>query len=202
MTRPAERLGEAAGFLLEFARSPAVVGAVAPTSRALATVVTGPVPDRGDPVVVELGAGTGSITEVIAARLGGRGRHLAVELNPRLAALTARRFPQVDVLCADANELPAILADRGLVADVVVSALPWAAFASGMLHRRVAASMAGDAVFTQLAYVWTQWAPPARRELADLRAAFEEVTTSSTVWGNLPPALAYLARRPRRPAAG
>lgn len=59
--------------------------------------------------------------------------------------------------------------------------------------------MTSTAAFTQIAYAATRWAPPARQELADLRAAFQEVTLSRTVWRNLPPALVYLARRPRRP---
>ena len=56
-----------------------------------------PVPLRGQPVVVELGAGTGPVTRAIRQRLAGRGRHLAVELNPRLASVLADRLPDVEV---------------------------------------------------------------------------------------------------------
>ena len=59
--------------------------------------------------------------------------------------------------------------------------------------------LAPGGVFTQFGYTWTRWAPPARRQLADLRAHFAEVTTSRTVWRNLPPAIVNEARRPRRP---
>src|SRR5262245_47090702 len=52
-----------------------------------------PVPLRGQPVVVELGPGTGPMTHAIRQRLAGRGRHLAVELNPRMARLLAGRCP-------------------------------------------------------------------------------------------------------------
>lgn len=201
MKRP-HRLTDSASLLRQFLGSPAVIGAVVPSSRALAEVVTSPVPDRGDPVVVELGAGTGTITDVAQHRLGGRGRHIAVELNSRLATLLRERHPTVDVLHAAAEELPGIMDDRGLTADVVISALPWAAFRAcgpDTLHSRLSGVMAGTAAFTQIAYTATRWAPPARQELADLRAEFQEVTLSRTVWRNLPPALVYLARRPRRP---
>ncbi|MGH3978968.1 MAG: hypothetical protein ACRDRZ_08210 [Pseudonocardiaceae bacterium] len=50
---------------------------------------------------------------------------------------------------------------------------------------------------TQLGYAATRWAPPARRQLGELRSSFEEVTITRTVWRNLPPAVVYLARRPR-----
>lgn len=92
------------------------------------------------------------------------------------------------------------MAERGLSADVVVSGLPWVAFrpVEGVrLLPLVAGSLSPDGVFTQFAYRWTRWAPPAREHLRDLRTTFEEVVLSRTVWRNLPPALVYLARRPR-----
>ena len=114
---------------LEFLRNPTAMGAIAPSSGRLAEAVVAPIPRNGDPLVVELGSGTGAFTRAIQERLGGRGHHLAVELNPRLAELTALRYPAVEVVQQSAAHLPEILASRGLGrADVVVSGLPWAAF--------------------------------------------------------------------------
>jgi phospholipid N-methyltransferase len=162
------------------------------------------VPERGHPVVVELGPGTGAFTSAIDRRLGGRGRHLAIELNERMSDYLTGRFPRLDVATAAAADLPAVLADRGLpAADVVVSGLPWAAFA-GPTGRRlvetIAASLSPNGSYTQFTYTATRWAPPGRRQLAQLRDAFEEVVVSRTVWRNFPPALVYSARRPRRTA--
>ncbi|MGH4022890.1 MAG: hypothetical protein ACRDT0_27390 [Pseudonocardiaceae bacterium] len=61
----------------------------------------------------------------------------------------------------------------------------------------LAGSMAPGGALTQLGYAATRWAPPARRQLGELRSSFEEVTITRTVWRNLPPAVVYLARRPR-----
>ncbi|SDY06420.1 Phospholipid N-methyltransferase [Saccharopolyspora shandongensis] len=194
-------MGQAAGFLWEFVKSPTTTAAVGPSSRSLAEQMVAPVPHSGDPVVVELGPGTGAFTEAIQRRLGGRGRHLALELNPRWAAELGEGYPAVESVCANARELPELLRERGLRADVVVSGLPWVAHApvAGVpLIRLVAESLAPGGAYTQFAYTWTRWAPPARRQLADLRAEFEETVISRTVWRNLPPAVAYLARRPRR----
>jgi len=194
-------MSEATVFLREFVRSPLTTASVSPSSATLADHVSAPVPGRGDPVVIELGPGTGTITAAIQRRLGGRGRHVAVELSPRLAELLAQRCPQVDVVCADVAELPGILADRGLTADVIVSGLPWAALRvtyPRSLPSVLAEVMTEDGALSQLGYAATRWAPPARRQLADLRSAFEEVLVSRTVWRNLPPALTYVARRPRR----
>ncbi|GAA2352563.1 methyltransferase domain-containing protein [Saccharopolyspora halophila] len=194
-------MATAGHFLWEFVKAPTTTAALGPSSRALAERMAAPIPLRGDPVVVELGPGTGAFTEVIQERLAGRGRHLALELNEGWAADLGRRFGNVESVCADARAMPEVLADRGLCADVVVSGLPWAAHApvDGVpLMRVIAESLRPDGAFAQFGYTWTSWAPPARRQRADMRAEFEETVVSRTVWGNLPPAVAYLARRPRR----
>lgn len=193
-------------FLREFARDPLHTAAVAPSSAALAAAMTAPLltslPVTGGPVVVELGPGTGSFTTAIQERLGGRGRHLAVERNPGWARLLAQRHPGVEVVCADARELPELLVERGISSvDAVVSGLPWVAYVPGPDGRGLPAvitdGLAPTGVFTQFAYSMTRWAPPARRQLADLRRHFAEVAISRTVWRNLPPAVVYQARRPR-----
>ncbi|WP_239090765.1 class I SAM-dependent methyltransferase [Asanoa iriomotensis] len=154
-------------------------------------------------MVVELGAGTGAFTGPIQQRLGGRGRHIAVEINERFAVRLATRYPTVDVALADAAELEDILAARGLShADVIVSGLPWAAFAESQQRDVLSAavrSLAPDGVFTTFAYVHARWAPPARRLRDALENRFDEVVLGRTVWANLPPALVYHCRRPNKP---
>ncbi len=182
-------------------RAPTVIGAVAPSSRRLAEIVTAPVPETGDPVIVELGPGTGPFTAEIQRRLGGRGHHLAVEINVPMAERLARAFPEVDVVSADAATLPELLSDRGLAqADVVVSGLPWAAF-PGDLQRRlmnaVTQSMLPSGAFTTFAYAHAMPLTTARRFRRLLAATFEEIVPGRTVWRNLPPAFVYNARRPR-----
>jgi phosphatidylethanolamine/phosphatidyl-N-methylethanolamine N-methyltransferase len=189
-------------FVREFVRDPLHTASVTPSSRALAAAMTRALPVSGAPVVVELGPGTGAFTRAIQERTGGRARHLAVELNTGWAQLLAQRHAEVDVVCADAHELPRLLSERGIAAaDAVVSGLPWVAYSPGPdgrgLHAVITEALAPTGVFTQFAYTWTRWAPPARRQLADLRAHFAEVTITPTVWRNLPPAVVYEARHPR-----
>ncbi|ALL77350.1 SAM-dependent methyltransferase [Pseudonocardia sp. EC080610-09] len=193
--------GSGAGtFLREFLRDPVRTASCLPSSRTLAAVATAPVPETGDPVVVELGPGTGAFTGVIAERLGGRGHHLAVELNPTLAGLLERRHPGVDVVVGDAAALPALLAERGLgAADVVVSGLPWAAYPQHgpRLTDVIAGALHADGALTQFGYTATRSLPPARRLRARLADAFEEVVVGRGVLANIPPAFVITARRPR-----
>ncbi|QGK69887.1 methyltransferase domain-containing protein [Allosaccharopolyspora coralli] len=193
-------MGTVTGFVREFVKSPTTTAAVGPSSRQLARRMVEPVPIAGDPVIVELGPGTGAFTREIQRRLHGRGRHLAVELNERWARELGERFPAVESVCADAHVLPGLLADRDVRADVVVSGLPWAAHVERdgrSLVEVIAESMAPDGAFTQFAYTWTRWAAPARRLRTQVDEAFAEVEVSPTVWRNVPPAVAYVARRPR-----
>ncbi|MGH3742788.1 MAG: class I SAM-dependent methyltransferase [Micromonosporaceae bacterium] len=193
--------GQLRGFLREFAQNPQQVGALAPSSPRLTAEAVQPVPRSGDPVVVELGPGTGAFTAAIEHRLAGRGRHLAVELNPRLAAKIADRHSGVEVINADATDLSELLKARDITqVDVIVSGLPWASFPeslqTGLLDAVVGTLCPGGA-FTTYAYVHALRLPPARRFRANLKRAFEEVVIGRTIWRNLPPALVYHARRPR-----
>jgi phosphatidylethanolamine/phosphatidyl-N-methylethanolamine N-methyltransferase len=187
-------------LLSEFVRRPMEVGAVAPSGATLAGLVVAPIPRTGDPVVVELGPGTGAFTGAIQRRLGGRGRHLAVEINDRLAAGLAERHPGVEVVTGDAAGVGDVLAERGLDrADVIVSGLPWAAFSPGRQRDVLGAAvraLATHGAFTTFAYVHLRWARPARRLRSSLESWFDEVVPGRTVWANVPPALVYYCRRP------
>jgi phosphatidylethanolamine/phosphatidyl-N-methylethanolamine N-methyltransferase len=192
---------ETGTMLREFLRSPAEIGAVAPSSPRLAAAVTAPVPEAGDPVVVELGPGTGVVTTIIEEQLAGRGHQLAVEMNPRLAKTLRERCQRVEVLNANASTLPQLLAERGLEkADVVVSGLPWASF-SHKVQREILTAvhsvLAPGGAFTTFGYVHAMRLSSALRFRRLLSSAFEEVVAGRTVWRNLPPALVYHARRPR-----
>jgi phosphatidylethanolamine/phosphatidyl-N-methylethanolamine N-methyltransferase len=189
-------------LLREFLRDPTGIAAVTPSSTAVAMLLSIAIPEAGEPVVVELGAGTGACTDVIQHRLSGRGHHIAVEVNPTFAKLLSTRHQHVEVVCGEAKDLPTFLAERGISSvDVIISTLPWAPFAPSATTRPLLVtlvdSLSDGGAYTQVAYSWTRWAPPARRQVRQLRTSFEEVVISETIWRNIPPARVYIARRPR-----
>jgi phosphatidylethanolamine/phosphatidyl-N-methylethanolamine N-methyltransferase len=187
-------------FLREYLRAPLTVAAVTPSGRPLADRMTAPVPRHGAPLIVELGPGAGGVTAAIQRRLAGRGRHVAIERNERIADLLAARYPQVDVVVADAGDLREVLARRGHHhADVVVSGLPWATFTDSRqdeLLQAVTGLLTPNGTFTAYGYAFARRTAAARRLRRSLAARFEEVETGRTVWANLPPAFVHACRRP------
>jgi len=189
-------------FMNEFARSPRTVASLTPSGRVLSRQIAVSVPASGDPVVVELGPGTGAFTQMIQTTLAGRGHHVAIDVNDRFTTLLADRFPGVEVVTADARRIGVVLGERGLDhADVVISGLPWAAFGRDLRSETmtaVADALTPDGAFTTFAYLHALWSGPARRFRRLLDERFEEVVAGRTVWANLPPAFVYHCRRPRR----
>jgi phospholipid N-methyltransferase len=182
----------------EFLRAPTRVATVTASSEALVTALLAPHQLDGSRVVVELGAGTGRVTDALQHLLRGTGRHVAVEINPVLAARLAERHPAVTVVCADAARLPDVLTEHGIgQADAVVSLLPWAAYAAAPVPALAARALAPTGTFTQATLRGFHLLPPARKQAEDLRAAFGSLTASPTIWRNLPPARVLIAREPR-----
>lgn len=107
-------------MMLAVAR-PAMIGALLPSSRALARAMAHAA--EGAELIVELGAGTGAVTEALC-RQHPHVPMVAVELQAELAEHLAARFPDVDVRAEPAHKVL-----RGLQAAkprvVVVSSLPF-----------------------------------------------------------------------------
>ena len=189
-------------FAREFVRSPVHTAALFPSFPPLCRQAIAPLPETGDPVVVDLGAGTGQVTDELQRRLAGRGRHIAVEFNPRMAAVLEKAYPDVEVICDDAHRVVERLLAEGVRADLTVSGLPWLVTSprERTIFPLLAALAAPGGAVTQLAHAWIRFFPAAKQVQRNLETSFEEVVVTRTVWLNAPPAVVYVARRPR-PAA-
>ncbi len=109
-------------------RRPLSLGAIAPSGDALASAMVDELPLAPLPVagpVVELGAGTGSITRAILRAGVAPGDLIVLEREPSLCRILETRYPGVDVVRADAEDLRAVLASRGAArAGAIISGLP------------------------------------------------------------------------------
>lgn len=188
-----------AQFLKAFFRNSGQVGAIAPSSEALAGLMTDWLDWNSLGCVVEYGPGTGVFTEAVAKRLRGETRFFAVERDPDLAKICRTRCPDVEVLEDCVSLVPEFCRERGIEhVDAIICGLPWAAF-SPELQDRILASMfevlPPGGKFATFAY-WQGLALPAGQRFRKfLKANFSTVTHSPTAWGNLPPAFVYRCER-------
>ncbi len=89
-------------FFLKYLKSPATVGAVAPSGPHLAALITSEIDPNTGPVL-ELGAGDGIFTAALLQRGISPQDVVAVELDPVFADRLTRRFPGINVVNAPAE---------------------------------------------------------------------------------------------------
>lgn len=171
------------------------MGAICPSSRALAQAMLAHCRLDTAAVVVELGPGTGVFTREILRAAGARTRILALELDERAVDRLRRGFPRVEVFHDSAEAILHCLAKTGLSqADCVISGLPWSAMPPEVqqrIMRDVAAALRPGGTFTTFAYLLIRASPAGRRYLTLLRSLFREVRVGAPVWQNVPPAVVY-----------
>jgi len=188
-----------AQFLKAFFRNSGQIGAIAPSSEALAGLMTDWLDWDSLGCVVEYGPGTGVFTEAVAKRLRGETRFFAVERDPQLAAICRNRCPGVEVLEDCVSRVPDLCRERGIEQiDAIICGLPWAAFSPELQDRLLAAMfevLPPGGKFATFAY-WQGLALPAGQRFRKfLKSNFSTVTQSPTAWRNLPPAFVYHCER-------
>lgn len=183
-------------FLRELARAPLRTAALAPSSEALASLMVSEIdPHAG--VVIELGPGTGRITEALLARGVPEDQLIVVEANPRFARLLQRRFPRALVRTGMAERLCRDPLPRVGEVSAVISGLPLPAlgpFAQARILRDWFRTLPRAQGFYQFTYAPVSPVTPAR-----LREWGLESTRLGMVVRNMPPATVYRFRRDARP---
>ncbi len=202
MTRPpdfvdsaVESVREHGRMLHTFVRRPWRTGTVVPSSRGLAELMVEDMGLASADTVVELGAGTGVFTRLIAERVGPDALVLAFEIDAALAAKLDGRVPRVRIVNDSAEHLASHLRAAGrTAADAILSGLPWANFASDLQQRLLRAVIAGlrpGGRFATFAYVPAAHFPTGRRFRSLLEASFARVAITRIVYRNFPPAFVY-----------
>lgn len=176
--------------LRKFAANARTVATIAPSSRALARATVRGIDWARAKVVVELGAGTGPITEELVRAAPPGVRLVVNEFLPEFCDVLRQKFPGLDIAAGDANVLTAMLAGRGIRhVDYVLSGLPLTHFAPAdrdALMDQVGVALNPGGEFRQLTT-----APWLYRGV--YRRYFREVSFRLVVW-NLPPGGVYVCR--------
>ena len=183
-----QQLADRLRFLRAFAANPRQVGAILPTSRLAVRDMLNMADVPGASLIVELGAGTGSQTGEILARMGPDARLVALEIDARLAEVLEERFddPRLQVVCDSAENLREHVRDRR--ADVLVCVLPFTSLEPG-LRRRILDSLPGALGADGVALV-IQYSPIIQSEL---RRLFPSVRRRISLM-NVPPAFLFACR--------
>ncbi len=191
-------------FFLRWLRRPARLGAVVPSSPALAAALAAEVDTQAPGAVVELGSGTGRVTAALVDAGVAPETLVAIEREASFCALLAARFPGVRVVRGDSRALKRLLAHNPVgPVKAVVSSLPLlnlSAREQRAVLSQVAAVLAPGGVLVQYTY------GPAEPVPSGLRAELG-LTGERTHWVlvNLPPAAVWRYRRagsaPGRPRA-
>jgi phosphatidylethanolamine/phosphatidyl-N-methylethanolamine N-methyltransferase len=96
-------------FLREWLANPQRTGSVTPSSPKLAAAMARWLPSDPESFVLELGPGTGAVTQALLERGLREDRLVAIENNPKLARLLRRRFPRAHIITGDAWHLDDLL---------------------------------------------------------------------------------------------
>jgi len=189
-----ERIADEARFFKSWLDNPAVAGAVSPSGRFLARMMARYVDPRKAGPVVELGPGTGAITEALLARGIAPGRLYLVEFDPGFCKLLKRRFPGVHVIKGDAYQLSQTLRGRfRRPPAAIVSSLPLLLKPETQRLALLADAfgcMSPDGCFVQFTYGRVSPVPRDKASALDFH-----VEASPPVWLNLPPARVWIYRR-------
>lgn len=175
-----------------FLRHPRTVGAIAPSSRALARRMLEGLDLSGPVKVIELGSGTGSFTAEIVRRLGPASRFLAIDLEPAFVSQIRARWPTVECVCASAETLEELARDRDLVPiDHIVSGLPFASLPIETTARVLTAinrTLRPGGTFTTFQYLHAYLLPAAGAFRHQATTALGAPPSKGFVLRNIPPA--------------
>jgi phosphatidylethanolamine/phosphatidyl-N-methylethanolamine N-methyltransferase len=185
------RIDDEARFLKTWFDKPLVTGAVSPSSKALARKMASYVEPESIGPVVELGPGTGPVTEALIARGVAEERLVLVEYNPAFCALLAKRYPRATIVQGDAYALETVVAPHlKQPAAAVVSSLPLFTKPEKLrlaLLDSAFSLLAPGAPFIQFTYAAVSPMPR--------KGARFEAHVSPRVWKNLPPACVWVYRK-------
>jgi len=184
------RLDDEMRFIRSWIEKPLSTGAVMPSSKALARTMARYVDPQSSGPVIELGPGTGPVTEALVQHGIDPARLVLVEFNPSFCRLLRTRYPAATVVQGDAYRLRRLL--ETLVrepAAAVVSGLPLVTKPLRTRLRLIADAMGllgPGAPFVQFTYAMV---PPIPKALSGIKAEASEL-----IWMNLPPARVWVYR--------
>jgi len=173
-------------FLRAWLANPQRTGAVAPSSPQLGAAMARWLPRNPESFVLELGPGTGAVTDALLKYGLREDRLVAIEKNPTLAKLLRKRFRHAHIITGDAWDLDQLLAEMPQPVEAVgavISSLPLLNFPKKQ----------ADALAQKIRSIleprgrWVQYSYQIVKDRSRGADHFK-LLASKIVWFNLPPA--------------
>ncbi|GAO98084.1 ribosomal RNA small subunit methyltransferase A [Caedimonas varicaedens] len=171
-------------FLKRWLKHPLRLGAIAPSSPALTSLISRSISVKPENYIVELGAGTGTVTRRLLEYGIPSAQLYVVELDPELCAFLQKSLPNVHVIQGNATDLASLLPKEviGKVSSVV-SGMPMSTMPLNVQRKIIDAClevMMPDGEIVQYSYHVTSPIPALKLGLSKKRIG--------TAFLNLPPA--------------
>ncbi|MBV9239690.1 MAG: methyltransferase [Xanthobacteraceae bacterium] len=178
-------------FIRSWLAKPLAIGAVAPSSKVLARTMAQYVDPDSEGPIVELGPGTGPVTQALVQKGVDPSRLVLIEFNAAFCRLLRARYPQATVVQGDAYSLRRLLAHfLYQPAAAIVSGLPLMTKPARTRVRLITDALsllAPGAPFVQFTYAVVS---PLPGRLVGVRSE-----ASERIWLNMPPARVWVYRR-------
>jgi len=185
-----ERIDDVLCFIRQITLKPLRIGALAPSSESLAEAMCSEVENLSDKaVVLELGVGTGALTEVILDRMVNRANYTGFEINPELVERLKLKFPQEKFIQDSVVHLDRYFPGTGVL-DAVISSLPWSLIDKDTENKMldmIQQKLASNGSFTTLVYVPSLVLN--HKFIQKLKERFKTVQITDLILMNLPPSL-------------
>jgi phosphatidylethanolamine/phosphatidyl-N-methylethanolamine N-methyltransferase len=178
-------------FIRSWIEKPLSTGAVMPSGKLLARAMARLVDPELPGPIIELGPGTGPVTEALVAQGVDPARLVLVEFNPVFCRMLRSRYPGATVVQGDAYRLKHLLGSlMREPASAIVSGLPLFTKPLRTPLRLISEAfglLLPNAPFVQFTYAVVS---PIPRTLPGVRAQ-----SSERIWLNLPPAQVWVYRK-------
>ena len=179
-------------FLQAFLKNPLKVGAIAPSSPELAAAMLKDIRPDEENIVLELGVGTGAITRFLQDVIPDKDAYLGIELDSHLVSSLCLRFPQLNIICANAADAYTIHKNSGLgKVRYLVCCLPFVSLPKEVSEKvliEIEKFMEEGCELRIFQYAHGYFLPPAIKLRDFLQRRYGKSRRSPLILKNVPPA--------------
>ena len=177
-----------------YLQHPLQLGALFPSSSALASLMVRHIGSDTDGYILELGPGTGSVTRALLRRGIPEEKLVLLEQSQEFTTLLKHSFPKATVICGDAKDVISIFRPLGIEDfNEIVSGLPLNAM--GIERRRIICDEGFKVLKRGGSFVQVSYLPRCSIPDTVIAAHSAKRIYCGVTLGNIPPAFVWRAEK-------